>query len=328
MSVEFKDYYRILDVPRTASQDDIKKAFRRLSRKYHPDLAEDKAAAEKRFKEINEAYQVLKDPEKRKKYDRLGADWEQADRVAAGGGQGFRRRRSRGDPFTRGETFHFGGTGFSDFFETFFGSMGSAEGDPFASGFTRESPFRNRAGRDVEADIMVTLEEVLRGSTRQVTLRREGPDGSLGKTETYQVRIPPGVSEGQRIRLAGQGEPGEGDGRAGHLFLRVRFAAHPDFRVHGKDLHHELALMPWEAVLGCSREVPTPTGRAALKIPPGTQNGRGFRLRGHGLPNKSGDRGDLYVRVEIRIPDRITEKERELWQSLARNRGESTHNSG
>ncbi len=325
MPVEYKDYYQTLEVPRDASQDDIKKAFRRLSRKYHPDVAADKSGSEQRFKEINEAYQVLKDPEKRKKYDRLGENWEQADFAAhagsarAGrgpgrGGRGFRWESGAG-PSAREETFHFGGTGFSDFFETFFGSMGGA--DPMAGGFTHGGRSRDRTGRDVEADIMVTLEEALHGSTRQITLRREGPEQKAGQPETYQVKIPPGVTEGQRIRLAGQGEPGLGRGPAGHLFLKVCFAAHPDFRVQEKDLHYDLPLAPWEAVLGSRQKVPTLTRPVTMTIPPGTQNGMKFRLRGHGLPGKGGLRGDLYVRAEIRIPTEATGPERELWEKLA-----------
>ncbi len=329
MAVQFKDYYETLGVSRTAGQDEIKKAFRKLSRKYHPDVARDKTEAEKKFKEINEAYQVLKDPEKRKKYDRLGAEWESADygRTEAGwrrpgarpgGRHGFYRQSAAGGPFTREETFHFGGTGFSDFFETFFGSMGGAEADPFASGFRPGANRTDRIGRDVEADIMVTLEEALNGSTRQVTLRREAPDGHLGKTETYQVKIPPGVTEGQRIRLAGQGEPGVGGGRAGHLFLRVRLASHPDFRVKGPDLYYDLPLAPWEAVLGCRVQVPTLTGSVSLRIPAGTQNGQRLRLRSHGLPRKGGGRGDLYVVVELHSPGGASGRERELWEDLAK----------
>ena len=323
MPVEYKDYYQTLEVPSDASQDDIKKAFRRLSRKFHPDVAANKADAERKFKDINEAYQVLKDPEKRRKYDRLGENWEQADfaaqagggtRAGAGPGRDFRWQSGTG-PFAREETFHFGGTGFSDFFETFFGSMGGE--DPIGGDFTAGGRSRDRTGRDVEADIMVTLEEALHGSTRQITLRREGPEGKAGQPETYQVKIPPGVSDGQRIRLAGQGEPGLGRGRAGHLFLKVCFAAHPDFRVQGKDLHYDLPLAPWEAVLGSRQKVPTLTRPVTMTIPPGTQNGRKFRLRGHGLPGKGGLRGDLYVRAEIRIPTETTGRARELWEKLA-----------
>ncbi len=319
MPVQFKDYYSVLEIPRDASQEAIKTAFRRLSRKYHPDVAADKAGAESKFKEINEAYQVLKDPEKRKKYDRLGANWEQADfsgEADGGPHAGGFRREGRTGPFTREERFHFGGTGFSDFFETFFGSMGGA--DPFGSGFHTRPASGDRAGRDVEADIMVTLEEALRGSNRLITLRRERSGGKEGDTETYQVKIPPGVADGQRIRLAGQGEPGTGRGRAGHLFLRVCFAAHPDFRVRGKDLYYDLPLAPWEAVLGSRQKIPTLTDPVTMKIPAGTQNGQKFRLRGHGLPTKTGSRGDLYVRAEIRIPPATTEHARELWSELSR----------
>ncbi len=331
MAVQFKDYYDILGISRSASQEEVKSAFRKLSRKYHPDVATDKAQAEQKFKEINEAYQVLKDPEKRKKYDRLGADWENAESYREGPGwrpggtgggtrwHGYGGRPSgAAGPHAHEETFHFGGTGFSDFFETFFGTMGGAGGEPSGTFFTREPGRQDSAGRNVEADIMVTLEEALHGSTRQVTLRRTDPGGRPGKTETYQVRIPPGITEGQRIRLAGQGEPGRGKGRAGHLFLRVRLAAHPDFRVREHDLYYGLPLAPWEALLGCKVEIPTLTGSVSLTIPAGSQNGQKLRVGGHGLARKGGGRGDLFVCIEIHTPKKVEERERKLWEELSK----------
>lgn len=315
MAVQFRDYYETLGVPKTASADEIKSAFRKLARKHHPDVAKDKKAAEEKFKQINEAYEVLSDPEKRTKYDQLGQDWNQPGGFQPppqwGGGQpggGFQRYGS-GDG---GVEFEFGGTGFSDFFEQFFGGGGGR-----AAGFGARPPGAER-GSDVEADMMVPLEEALHGAKRTVSLRRPGSN----KVETYQVKIPRGVHEGQRIRLAGQGEAGERGGKSGDLFLRVRLARHPDFVVEGNDLIHELKLAPWQAVMGTELKVPTLDGAVKLKIPAGTQGGQRFRLRERGLPGSSGQRGDLYVEAQVNIPKKITERERELWRELAKLHGD------
>jgi curved DNA-binding protein len=315
MAVQFRDYYETLGVSKTASEDEIKSAFRKLARKYHPDVAKDKKAAEEKFKQINEAYEVLSDPEKRRKYDQLGENWNQPGGFQPppqwGGGQpgGFRW----GSGENGGVEFEFGGTGFSDFFETFFGG---GRGRSAFGGFGQRGTMAER-GSDVEADIMVTLEEALHGSTRQVSLRRAGSK----KTETYQVKIPRGVREGQRIRLAGQGEAGEGGGKSGDLFLRVRLARHPDFSVEGSDLVNEVKIAPWQAVLGDQIIVPTLEGNARLKLPPGTQGGQRFRLRGRGLPGVSGQRGDLYVVVQISVPKKLSEREREIWDQIAQLHG-------
>jgi curved DNA-binding protein len=315
MAVQFRDYYETLGVAKTASEDEIRSAFRKLARKYHPDVAKDKKSAEEKFKQINEAYEVLSDPEKRRKYDELGANWNQPGgfqpppqwgRAQPGGGFQW------GGGENGGVEFEFGGTGFSDFFEAFFG--GGRGRSAFGGVGQRTAAER---GSDVEADIMVTLEEALNGSTRQVSLRRAGSK----KTETYQVKIPRGVREGQRIRLAGQGEVGERGGKSGDLFLRVRLARHPDFSVEGSDLVHEVKIAPWQAVLGDQLVVPTLEGNARLKLPPGTQGGQRFRLRARGLPGVSGQRGDLYVVVQIQLPKKLTERERELWQQLAQLHG-------
>ena len=317
MPVQFRDYYETLGVSKTASEDEIRSAFRKLARKYHPDVAKDKKAAEEKFKQINEAYEVLSDPEKRKKYDQLGADWNQPGGFQPPPGWGAQQP---GGGFYRyggedgGVEFEFGGTGFSDFFEAFFGG---GRGRSAFGGFGRRQAGAER-GNDVEADIMVPLEEVLHGSTRTVSLRRSGSK----KVETYQVKIPRGVREGQRIRLAGQGEAGERGGKSGDLFLRVRLARHPDFRVEGSDLIYEVRIAPWQAVLGTEIEVPTLEEKVRLKIPPGTQNGQRFRLRGRGLPSSTGGRGDFYVAVQIDVPKKITERERELWRQLAQLQGE------
>ncbi len=318
MAVQFRDYYETLGVAKTANADEIKSAFRKLARKHHPDVAKpkEKAAAEEKFKQINEAYEVLSDSEKRAKYDQLGADWNQPGGFQSppgwgpgGAGGGF--RRSAGGANGGGVEFEFGGTGFSDFFEAFFGG-GRGESAFGGGGFGRRPPSAER-GQDVEADIMVTLEEALNGSRRQVSLRRSGSD----KTETYQVKIPRGVHEGQRIRLAGQGEAGASGGTSGDLFLRVRLARHPDFSVEGNDLVYEAALEPWQAVLGAELEVPTLEGNRRLKIPAGTQGGQRFRLRERGLPTANGSRGNLYVAAQIAIPKKLNDAERALWQRLA-----------
>jgi curved DNA-binding protein len=303
--VQFKDYYETLGVSKTASEAEIKKAFRKLARQYHPDVVKEreKKAAEAKFKEINEAYEVLSDPEKRKKYDTLGADWERGGAQQAPPNWQDFAQQGAGRP---GAEFHFGGTGFSDFFETFFGGRGRG-GSPFSEFETTDeaghfgSPAR---GHDVEADIMVTLDEAINGSKRQVSLRR--PESE--KLETYNVRIPAGVHQGER---AGRG------GKAGDLYLRVRFAQHPDFRVEGHDLVHDHELKPWVAVLGGELRVPTLEGSARLKIPPGTQNGQRFRLKQRGLHQPAGGRGDLYVIIGIDIPESVTPDQQKLWQKLA-----------
>src|SRR6266508_2257403 len=283
MPVQFRDYYETLGVPKTATEDEIRSAFRKLARKYHPDVAKDKKAAEEKFKEINEAYEVLSDPEKRKKYDQLGADWNRPG--------GFQPPPQWQGQQPGGGFYQWGGDG---------GGAATAE-----------------RGADVEAYIMVTLEEALHGSTRTVSLRRAGSD----KVEQYQVKIPRGVREGQRIRLRGQGEAGAGGGKSGDLFLRVRLAKHPDFSVEGSDLIHEERIEPWQAVLGSELLVPTLEGKVRLKVPPGTQGAQRFRLRERGLPGVSGKRGDLYVVVQINIPKKLIERERELWSELAKLHG-------
>jgi len=334
MGVEYKDYYKILGVERSASADDIRKAFRKLARQYHPDVAKNKKEAEEKFKEINEANEVLGDPEKRKKYDTLGANWKQGSefRPPPGwesfGGRGQGRRGQ-----TDGEEFEFGGTGFSDFFEQIFGRRGGGRGFEYNS----EDAAGSERGRDVGGDIMVTLEEALKGSVRSVSLRRAAPcekcggsgvagrkacpacggSGEVAKAETYQIKIPAGVTEGQRLRVGGKGAVGAGGGRPGDLLLNVRLAGHPDFSVEGENLHYDLDLAPWEAVLGASVSVPTLEGRVNIKIPSGTQSGQRLRVRGRGL-GKEGARGDLFVVAQVQVPKSTGESERALWEQLAR----------
>lgn len=314
MAVKFKDYYETLGVARTAKPDEIKVAFRKLARLYHPDVAKNKATAEEKFKEINEANEVLSDPEKRSRYDEMGANWENT----AGPSQAGTGRRGPGAAGDEG-SFEFGGTGFSDFFEAFFGSgregfggfrRGSAGGDD-GRGFTAR-------GQDLEADLLVSLEEALSGSQRKVTLRRPAHNGAAERADTYQVRIKPGVREGLRIRLAGQGWPGHGGGAAGDLYLHVRLASHPDFSVQGADLHCDLELAPWEAVLGLQTKIPTLGGSASLRVPPLSAVGKQLRLRGLGLPRDDGSRGDLYVTLCMTLPPEVSAEEKALWEQLAR----------
>jgi curved DNA-binding protein len=318
MPVEFKDYYQILGVPRDASDADVKKAFRKLARQYHPDVAKDKKTAEEKFKEINEAYEVLGDPDNRRKYDELGARWKEGVRPSPGW-NGQAGRSPAGD---QGFEFRFDGTGFSDFFEQFFG-----RGERFGGfgNFERPAPESSEEagfsyrGSDIESDILVTLEEAMAGSVRTLSLQRVDPRTGQTTTQTLKVRIPPGVREGQAIRVAGMGGDGIGQGGSGDLYLRVRLAAHPDFQVRGADLYYTLDVAPWEAVLGSKLIVPTLKGRASVRIPPGTNNGQQLRLRGHGLPTgQTGQNGDLYVVINVQLPEHITEKERDLWEQLSR----------
>ena len=241
MALQYKDYYAVLGVPRTASADELKKSFRKLAREFHPDVAKDKKKAEEKFKEINEAYEVLSDPEKRKRYDELGPNWKAGAEFRPPGWEQFGGRRThRGGGAGHPDfEFQFGGTGFSDFFETFFGSAARQGRGARGAGFGGEDELAER-GRDIEGDILVTLDEVVHGSVRAVNVRSE-MEGEV-KTRTYQVKIPAGVAEGQRLRLAGRGEAGAGGGAAGDLYLRVRLARHPDFEVSDHNLIHEAAL--------------------------------------------------------------------------------------
>ncbi len=316
MSVQFKDYYALLGVSRDAGEDEIRKAFRKLARKYHPDVAEDKAKAEDKFKEVNEAYEVLSDPEKRRKYDSLGAHWQEGAEFRPppnweGGGFSWGMPEGQG-----GGGFHFEGTGFSDFFEHLFGIRGV--GSPGGFRAPRGAP-RQARGHDLETDILVTLEEVVDGAVRVLRLRRDREgDGRSAGTQTAKVKVPKGVREGQRIRLAGLGEPGTGGGSAGDLFLNVRYARHPDFRVRGSDLVHDLDLAPWEAVLGCKLELRTLKGTVMLKVPPGSGQGDELRLRGMGLPREAGGMGDLHAIVKIDVPEQVDDSERAAWEALAK----------
>jgi curved DNA-binding protein len=315
MPVQFRDYYETLGVSKNATQEEIKSAFRKLARKYHPDTAKDKKSAEEKFKEINEAYEVLSDPEKRKKYDAYGASWQQGGfQPPPGGGGGY--EGFPGGFEEGGVEFHFGGTGFSDFFEQLFGAR--RRGKRGFAGFDFEEPAEH--GQDVEADILVTLEEALHGSNRQISFRR----GASGKVQTYTVKIPKGVREGQRVRLAGLGETGGGRGQAGDLYLRIKFEKHPDFDVRGSDVYYDLEIPVWKAVMGGDVEIPTLDGRAKLHVPAGAQNGQKFRLTGRGLPGKEGRRGDFFAVLRPVLPRNLTSRERELWKEIASLEGKSS----
>ena len=331
MALEYKDYYQILGVPRTATDDEVRKAFRKLARQHHPDVAKNKAHGENKFKEINEANEVLGDPEKRRKYDAMGPAWRDGGFRTSGAGN-FGSAQSRGSGQRPG--FEFAGTGFSDFFEQFFGSSGTRGGFGAGSGNERFS----ERGQDMEADLMVTLEEVMRGAVRPITLRRNvlcnrcsgsgifrnqacsdcGGTGNVTKQENYKVKIPAGVKEGQKLRLAGQGEVGVGKGPAGDLYLRVRFAGHPDFRIEQNVLCVDVDVSPWEAALGTSVPVSTLDAPVNIRIPPGTQHGQKLRVRERGLPGTDGSKGDLLAVIHIRIPKSLSEKERLLFEELAK----------
>ncbi|MFZ2281270.1 MAG: J domain-containing protein [Prosthecobacter sp.] len=317
MPAEFKDYYATLGVARDASADEIKKAFRKLARLYHPDTAKDKKTAEAKFKEINEANEVLSDPEKRRKYDTLGANWQD---------EGNFRPPPQGAG-SHEQEFHFGGTGFSDFFEQYF-SGGSRYG--FPQGFEEEIPTgaakkgRARRGHDIEGDILVTLEEAMHGTQRPISLQTVNRQTGAVQTHSFEVRIPPGATDGRRIRVPGQGEPGQNGGQAGDLYLRVRHAAHPEFTTEEADVHHDLDLAPWEAVLGAEVIVPTLDGSIKLRVPAGSENGQSLRVRGRGLPKgKSAERGDFFVKLQIVLPTKLSDAERTLWEQL---RSASTFN--
>lgn len=314
MAASFKDYYSTLGVSREATPEEIKKAFRKLARQHHPDTATDKKAAEEKFKEINEAHEVLSDPEKRRKYDRLGARWNDTGGAGPPDSEGAPWQSAGADG---AREFHFGGTGFSDFFEQFFGG-GTRYG--FPGGYEEEGAAKSgraRRGHDIEGDILVTLDEAMHGTQRPISLQTVNRGTGGAETHSFKVRIPPGATDGRRIRVPGQGEPGRNGGASGDLYLRVRHAAHPDFTTREADVYHELDAAPWEAVLGAELVVPTLDGSIRLRIPQGTGDGQQLRVRGRGLPKgKSGERGDFFVTVNVVLPAQISDAERSLWEQL------------
>jgi len=292
MAVEYKDYYEVLGLPRDASQDDIRRAYRKRARQYHPDLNAD-PDAEDRFKELGEAYEVLSDPDKRGRYDRLGAQWR-AQGAAPGNGdfEDFFERQG----FDRDMGMEFGDGVFSEFFERLFGDGAAAR---------PSGPMR---GRDIEAIIELSLEDALNGARRRL---------SLGDGHSVAVNIPAGVREGQRIRVAGQGAPGRDGAPAGDLYLLVRLKPHPRFRRQGDDLLVDVRVAPWEAAVGATVPVSTLAGTAQVRVPAGSSSGRRLRLRGRGLPAGDDKRGDLYATVEIAVPKELSDEERELFEKLA-----------
>jgi curved DNA-binding protein len=293
VAVKFRDYYEVLGVPRTAKPEEIKRAYRQLARKHHPDLqpAAERARASEQFKEINEAYEVLSDPDKRTKYDALGENWKSGMDFTPPPGAGGRVA----EPGDLDDL-----DGFSDFFASIFGRPTGRAG---RGGVRITVP-----GADVEAALPVTLEELLRGGRRRITL-----DG-----KSLDVDIPRGAREGTVLRLAGQGERAPNGGPPGDLYLHVRMVPHPRYRVAGDDLEMDLPLWPWQAVLGTEVRIETPDGPVTLTVPPGTQSGRRLRLRGRGMPRADGSRGDLYALVRIVVPDRPSAAEREAYETLKR----------
>jgi curved DNA-binding protein len=321
MAVEFKDYYRMLGVTPRATDEEIKKAFRTLARKFHPDVAKDKKSAEAKFKEINEAHEVLSNPESRRKYDQLGADWKTGGQSRPAPGYPGGRSAGR-DHHDQEDEFQFEGTGFSDFFEQFFGGRTgrSPGGSPFESQEFSNGHQQPRAalrGQDIQGDILITLDEVLKGAMRAISVRRTNGRTGQEETETYQVRIPKGVRAGQSIRVPGKGGEGRGGGAAGDIYLRVRYAQHPDWLVRGADLVGHLELAPWEAVLGATVPVSTLDGSLSIKVPAGFQQGQKLRVRGKGLPAGGAKRGDLYMEASIQVPSQGGKEEERLWNELA-----------
>lgn len=302
--MDFRDYYKIMGVARDATQDEIKRSYRKLAREYHPDVskAED---AEERFKEVGEAYEVLKDPEKRAAYDQLGADWK--------AGQEFRPPPNwdAGYEFSGGG-FSDGGAGaYSDFFESLFGH------DFSSSRAGREQTGFSTRGEDHHARVVIDLEDAYRGATRAIILRVPQLDSSghvVTQERTLNVKIPKGIKQGQRIRLSGQGSPGLGNGQAGDLYLEIMFRTHSMYRVEGRDVYLDLPVAPWEAALGATVKVPTPDGVVDLKIPAGTGHQRKLRLKGRGIPGKPA--GDLYVLAQIVLPDADSDAARALYHKM------------
>jgi curved DNA-binding protein len=326
--MEFKDYYQTLGVSKTATDKELKQAYRKLARKHHPDVNPGDKTAEARFKEINEAYEVLGDPEKRRKYDELGANWRQYEQAQQQG-----QAWPGGSPYSTGAgtggawNINMGGPGgyrtmteeemhdlfgnedpFSDFFRTFFGG---AAGQDVRGGRQGRAP-RTQKGRDIEHEVELTLEEAFHGAMRRISIKQGGHARSV------DVRIPVGVKDGSRVRAAGEGEGGASGGASGDLYLRVRLKPHPIFERKGSDLYAKVAVPVTTAVVGGEAQVPTLTGPLRLKIPETTQNGQVFRLKGHGMPavGKPDDRGDLYATVEIQLPRSLTNEQRQHYEAL------------
>lgn len=295
MSVAFQDYYATLEVPRTATQAEIQKAYRKLARKYHPDVSKEKGSEDK-FKKVAEAYEVLKNPESRKKYDQLGSNWRSGEPFSP---------RSSGYGADSGFDFSdaFSGSGFSSFFESIFGQQ---------KGRAYEEP--DFGAIEQEATIEVSLEESLHGVEKEIIVKPMGE----GTERHIQVRIPPGATEGSKIRLRGQGRSRVRGGKAGDLVLKVRLKPHPHFRVEGRDLIASLVVSPWEAALGAKVSVPTLGKPVTLSVAAGTQGGHRLRLKGKGLPKPGGVAGDIYFEIHIGIPKSLSDEERQHFEALSR----------
>jgi curved DNA-binding protein len=334
--MEFQDYYAVLGVPKTATEKQIRAAYRKLARQHHPDVNPGNTEAEERFKQINEAHEVLSDPEKRRKYDEVGSRWreyEQWERASqATGGQS-------GQPFDWGAYASQGPGGtsqtyrtvseedlrdmfgdespFSDFFEQFFGDQGATGGGARSAGRGRsQRQARRRSGSDLEHPITVSLADAYRGTTVQLAI-----EGADSKTRRLEVKIPPGVRNGSRVRVKGQGGAGQGGGAAGDVYLVVNVAPDPRFERRGDDLHTEVRASLRTMLLGGEARVPTPDGRQlALSIPADTPDGRVFRLRGQGMPHlgRPNERGDLHAAVHVELPPRLTPRQRELIDDFTR----------
>jgi curved DNA-binding protein len=301
--MDFKDYYKILGVEPTADDKAIKTAYRKLARKYHPDVSKEKDA-EAKFKDASEAYEALKSADKRAEYDEL--------RKYGQHGQPF-----QGPPGWQSRGGYSGGEDqgdFSDFFSSIFG----ARGDGFSGGQRRST---GRKGQDVEMQLSVSLEETLSTESKQISFQVPQYDASgrhvSNTIKSLNVKIPSGVTDGERIRLKGQGAPGIGGGANGDLYLIVKFAPHPKFEVEGENLVITVPVAPWELALGTEVAVPTLTGKINLKVPAGSQNGQRMRAKGHGLMNKGGQRGYLFIQLKVVMPKEASEEVLELWKALA-----------
>ena len=318
MPVEYKDYYKTLGVQKSATAADIKKAYRKLARQYHPDVNKS-ADASKKFKEVNEANEVLSDPDKRKRYDTLGPDWERYAQSGGGPAGPFQQRGGNGGGYTwtyngtpGANPFGDDASGFSDFFQTIFGSGMGGFGEPATGGRRRATAQPRAADMEMEHPLEVTLAEAYKGVEREIQLQ-----GGDGRTRKLTVKIPAGVKDGQRIRLAGQAHAGDGNGRAGDLFLQVKVKPDPRFTRDGDDLRMELPVALHEAINGAEVTVPTLKGRVTLRIPQDTQNGRTIRLAGQGLPRADGGQGDLFVTVKVVLPTKLSDDQRACIQKIA-----------
>lgn len=303
--MDFKDYYATLGVERGSSQEEIQRAYRKLARKHHPDVNKSPGAEDK-FKDISEAYEVLKDPEKRSKYDQFGQAWKQSQHTG-GPPPGFEQFVD----FGQGGFDFDPGSGFSSFFEALFGQGARGGGADFRTGGPSGGSWMRR-GPDHEASISLTLKEAAHGGQREINLS----SGGGSSPRTYMVRIPSGVRPGQKIRLAGQGGPGSGGGPPGDLYLTVSLRVDSSLRLEGSDVHTTIAVAPWEAALGGQADVETLDGPVTVRIPKGSSSGRKIRLRGRGFPRSSGGSGDLYAEIRIEVPEKLSAKEKELYEEL------------